>query len=101
MSPAPPLISSISYLAESVVFNIHVGEKRTIHSRGISTASQDPKAGYIRHHFNLPNHSNSDMILQGTEALGNHRETVGLSREKLWIRRLQIQPHGLNIQEGT
>ncbi len=48
--------------------------------------------------FNLPNHSIFDMILQGIEALGNHREIVCLSREKLWIRRLQtIRPHGLNI----
>ena len=30
----------------------------------------------------------SDKILQGIEALGNHRETVRLIREKLWIRRL-------------
>ena len=104
MSPAPPLISFISYLAESVVFNI--GETRTTlkrrfygHRSTVKTQKLDTPVG---HHFNLPNHSISDMILQGIEALGNHRETVRLSREKLWIRRLQtIQPPGLNIQEGN
>ena len=64
--------------------------------------SQEKLDRPVGHHFSLPNHSISDMILQGIEALGNHRETVRLSREKLWIRRLQtIQPHGLNIQEGN
>ncbi len=65
--------------------------------------SQHPKAGYscVGRHFNLSNHSISLMILQGFEALGNHK-IVRMSREKLWIRRLQtIQPHGLNIQEGN
>ena len=35
-------------------------------------------------HFNLPNHSISDMILRGIEAIGNRRELVRLSREKRW-----------------
>ena len=37
-------------------------------------------------HFNLPNHSISDMILQGSEVLAECRESVRLSREKMWIR---------------
>ena len=41
-------------------------------------------------HFNLPNHSISDMILQGIEALANRRESVRLSREKMWD---QACPH--------
>ena len=84
----------------------YIGETRTTlkrrfygHRSTVKTQKLDTPVG---HHFNLPNHSISDMILQGIEALGNHRETVRLSREKLWIRRLQtIQPHGLNIQEGN
>ena len=46
-------------------------------------------------------HSISDMILRGIEALANRRESVRLSREKMWIRRVHtIRPHGLNINEG-
>ena len=56
----------------------------------------------VGQHFNLPNHSISDMVLQGIEALANRRESVRLSREKMWIKRVHtIHPHGLNIQEGN
>ena len=34
--------------------------------------------------------------------LANRKESVCLSREKMWIRHVHtIHPHGLNIQEGT
>ena len=63
------------------------------------TQKLDPPVGQ---HFNLPNHSISDMILQGIEALANRKESVRLSREKMWIKRVHtIHPHGLNIQEGN
>ena len=42
------------------------------------------------------------MILQGIEALANRRESVRLSRENMWIKRVHtIHPDGLNIQEGN
>ena len=54
----------------------------------------------VGQHFNLPNHSITDMILQGIESLGTRPVTVRASREKMWMRRLRtIQPQGLNIQE--
>ena len=56
----------------------------------------------VGQHFNLPNHSITDMILQGIESLGTRPDTVRASREKMWMRCLRtIQPHGLNIQEGN
>ena len=59
-----------------------------------------PETSYFMN--NKPNHSISDMILQGIEALANRRESVRLSREKMWIKRVHtIHPHGLNIQEGN
>ncbi|XP_071792086.1 uncharacterized protein [Asterias amurensis] len=99
--------TNLIYLISCRVCGVqYIGETRTTlkrrfygHRSTVKTQKLDTPVG---HHFNLPNHSISDMILQGIEALGNHRETVRLSREKLWIRRLQtIQPHGLNIQEGN
>ena len=54
------------------------------------------------YHFNLPDHSISDMSVLGIESLGHHSNAVRLSREKMWMKRLRtIQPHGLNIQEGN
>ena len=69
------------------------------HRSTVKTQKLDTPVGQ---HFNLPNHSISDMILQGIEALANRRESVRLSREKMWIKRVHtIHPHGLNIQEGN
>ena len=47
-----------------------------------------------------------DTILQGSDSWGAcykyRRESVRLSREKMWIRRAHtIHPHGLNTQEGN
>ncbi len=101
------LMYNTIYLISCKVCGVqYIGETRATlqrrfygHRSTVNTHKLDTPVG---HHFNLPNHSISDMILQGIEALGNHREIVRLSREKLWIRRLQtIQPHGLNIQEGN
>ena len=56
----------------------------------------------VGHHFNLPNHSISDMTLQGIESLAHHKDSVRLSREKVWMKLLQtVEPHGLNIQLGN
>ena len=64
------------------------------HRSTIKTHKLDTPVGQ---HFNLPNHSISDMILQGIEALANRRESVRFSREKMWIRHVHtIHPHGLN-----
>ena len=99
--------TNLIYLISCRVCGVqYIGETRTTlkrrfygHRSTVKTKKLDTPVG---HHFNLPNHSISYKTLQGIEALGNHRETVHLSREKFWIRRLQtIQPHGLNIQEGT
>ena len=84
----------------------YVGETRNTlkrrfygHRSTIHTSKHDAPVG---NHFNLPNHSISDMILQGIESLGNRPDTLRSSREKYWIRRLcTIHPRGLNIQEGS
>ena len=55
------------------------------HRSTVRTHKLDTPVGQ---HFNLPNHSISDMILQGIEALANRRKSVRLSREKMWIRRV-------------
>ena len=56
----------------------------------------------VGHHFNLPNHSISDMTLQGIEPLAHCKDSVWLSREKVWMRHLRtVKPHGLNIQQGN
>ena len=52
------------------------------HRSTVKTHKLDTPVGQ---HFNLPNHSISDMILQGIEALANRRESVRISREKIWI----------------
>ena len=68
----------------------------------ISTIKTDKLDTPVGQHFNLPNHSISDMILQGIEALANRRESARLAKEKMWIRCVHtIHPHGLNIQEGN
>ena len=59
----------------------------------VNTKKLDTPVGQ---HFNLPNHSITDMILQGIESLGTRPDTVRASREKMWMTRLRtIQPHGL------
>ena len=97
--------SNIIYLISCRICGIqYIGEtKNSIkkcfygHRSTVKTQKLDTPMGQ---HFNLPNHSISDMILQGIEALANHRESVRLSREKMWIRCVHtIHPHGLNKQE--
>ena len=69
------------------------------HRSTVNTKKLDTPVG---HHFNLPNHSISDMILQGIESLGHRKDSVRLSREKVWMKRLRtVEPHGLNIQQGN
>ena len=56
----------------------------------------------VGQHFNLPNHSISDMTLQGIEPLAHCKDSVWLSREKVWMKRLRtVKPHGLNIHQGN
>ena len=87
------LTSFIWYLAGYVVFRIlvrtHLRKRFYVHRSTVKTHKLDTPVGQ---HFNLPKNSISDMILQGIEALANRRESVRLSREKMWIR---------NIQEGN
>ena len=69
------------------------------HRSTINTGKLDTPVGC---HFNLPDHSISDMSVLGIESLGHRGDAVRLSREKMWMKRLRtIQPHGLNIQEGN
>ena len=68
------------------------GHRSTVNTKKLDT--------HVGHHFNLPTHSITDMILQGIESLGTRLDTDRASREKMWMRRLRTQPHGLNIQEG-
>ena len=99
--------SNVVYLITCTVCRIqYVGETKTTlkkrfygHRSTVTTAKLDTPVG---NHFNLPNHSISDMILQGIESLGTRPDNVRMSREKVWMRRLlTIQPRGLNIQEGN
>ena len=99
--------SNVVYLISCRVCGVqYVGETKNAlkrrfygHRSTVNTVKLDTPVG---HHFNLPNHSISDMILQGIESLGNRSDTVRASREKFWMKRLRtIQPHGLNIQEGN
>ena len=99
--------SNIIYLISCRICGIqYIGETKNSlkkrfygHRSTVKTQKLDTPVGQ---HFNLPNHSISDVILQGIEALANRRESVRLSREKMWIKRVHtIHPHGLNIQEGN
>ena len=99
--------SNIIYLISCRICGIqYIGETKNPlkkrfygHRSTVKTQKLDTPVGQ---HFNLPNHSISDMILQGIEALANRRESVRLSREKMWIKLVHtIHPHGLNIQEGN
>ena len=70
------------------------GQRSTVNTKKIDTP--------VGQHLNLPNHSITDMISQGIESLDTRPDTVRTSREKMWMRRLRtVQPHGLNIQEGS
>ena len=51
----------------------------------IKTGKMDTPVGY---HFNLPDHSISDMSVLGIESLGRCSFAVCLSREKMWMKRL-------------
>ena len=92
---------SITYSTSNVIYLIscrvcgiqYVGETRTIlkrrfygHRSKVNTKKLDTPVGQ---HFNLPNHSITDMILQGIESLGTRPDTVRASREKMWMRRLR------------
>ena len=99
--------SNVMYVISCRVRGIqYVGETRTSLKRRfygyrftVNAKKLDTPVG---HHFNLPNHSITDMILQGIESLGTRPDTVRDSREKMWMRRLRTtKPHGLNIQEGN
>ena len=99
--------SNVIYLISCRVCRVqYVGEtKNTLkkrfygHRSTVNTGKLDTPVGC---HFNLPNHTISDMNLQGIESLGHRKDLVRLSREKVWMKRLRtIQPHGLNIQEGN
>ena len=99
--------TNVVYLITCKVCRIqYVGETKTSlktrfygHRSTVNTAKLDTPVG---HHFNLPNHSITDMMLQGIEALGTRPDSVRASREKYWMRQLRtIKPHGLNIQEGN
>ena len=99
--------SNVIYLISCRVCGIqYVGETRTTLKRRFyghrSTVNTKKLDTPVDQHFNLPNHSITDMILQGIESLGTRPDTVRASREKMWMRRLRtIQPHGLNIQEES
>ncbi|XP_041472561.1 uncharacterized protein LOC121421826 [Lytechinus variegatus] len=99
--------TNVVYLITCRVCRVqYVGETKTTlkkrfygHRSTVNTAKLDTPVG---RHFNLPNHSITDMMLQGIESLGTRPDSVRTSREKFWMRRLRtIQPHGLNIQEGN
>ncbi|XP_072169503.1 uncharacterized protein [Diadema setosum] len=91
--------TNVVYLITCRICRIqYVGETKTTlkrrfygHRSTVNTAKLDTPVG---HHFNLPDHSITDMTLQGIESLGTRPDTVRTSREKLWMRRLHtIQPH--------
>ena len=86
--------SNIIYLISCRICGIqYIGEMKNSfkkrfygHRSTVKTQKLDTPVGQ---HFNLPSHSISDMIFQGIEALANRRESVRLSREKIWIKRIQ------------
>ena len=99
--------SNIIYLISCRICGIqYIGEtKNSLKKRFYghrSTVKTQKLYTPVGQHFSLPNHSISDTILQGIDALANRRESVRLSREKMWIKHVHtIHPHGLNIQEGN
>ena len=88
--------SNATYLIAYRVCGIiqYVGKTRTAVGLKLHT--------HVGHHFNLPNHFITDMILQGIESVGTRQDRVLANRETMSMRRLRtIQPDGLNIQEGN
>ena len=79
--------SNVIYLISCRVCGIqYVGKTRTTlkrrfygHRSTVNTKKLDTPVGQ---HFYFPNHSNTDMILQGIESLGTRPDTVRASREK-------------------
>ena len=63
------LTSYLIYLISYRVCGIqYVGETRTTSSGSSVTTNLQSTPTPVGHHFNLPNHSITDMILQGTES---------------------------------
>ena len=98
--------SNIIYLISCRICGIqYIGETKNSlkkrfygHRSTVKTQKLDTPVGQ---HFNLPNHSISDIILQGIEALANRRESVRLSREKMWIKRVHtIHPMVSTFRKG-
>ena len=78
---------NISDILQDMWYSVYIGETKNSlnkqfygHRSTVKTHKLDTP---VSQHFNLPNHSISDMILQGIEALANRRESVHLSREKI------------------
>ena len=79
--------SNIIYLISCRICGIqYIGETKNSlkkrfygHRSTVKTQKLDTPVGQ---HFNLPNHSISDMILQGIEALANRRESVRPQQRK-------------------
>ena len=68
------------------------------HRSTVKTHKLDTPVGQL---FNLPNHFISDTILKVIEVLANCRESVRLSREKMWIRRVHtIHPMVSTYRKG-
>ena len=84
-----------------MVFSISVRRKTHLRNVFMVTDPQLKPKSLTLLWANLPNHSISDMILQGIEALANRRESVRLSREKMWIKRVHtIDPHAWSQHSG-
>ena len=85
--------SDIIYLISCRICGIqYIGETKNSLKKWFyghrSTAKTQKLDTPLGQHFNLHNHSISDMILQGIKAVANGRESVRLSREKMLIRRV-------------
>ena len=98
--------SNIIYLISCRICGIqYIGETKNLlkkrfygHRSTVKTQKLDTPVGQ---HFNLLNHSISDMILQGIDALANRRESVHLSREKMWIKHVHtIHPMVSTYRKG-
>ena len=82
--------SNIIYLISCRICGIqYIGETKNSLKKRLyghrSTFKTQKIDTHVGQHFNLPNHSISDMILQGIEAFASRRESVCLSRENMWI----------------
>ena len=74
------MVFSISGETKNSLKKRFYGHRSTIKTQNLDTP--------VGQNLNLPNHSISDMILRGIEVLANRRESVRLSREKMWIKRV-------------